>query len=152
MAELKQRITERLNGICDQFIKEKIGNVELTLMPPKDKVPIITRINYNESDDAFEIFFNECENYKYNSKNNVDFLEDQFGHLMAIRIRDFSNLELGTIMIDVLATIENEIQQVSLKLLKKQDILNKVIDKRKLIFLDTMVKEDYKEIKNAYVK
>ena len=152
MTEINQKMKKRLDVICDQFIEEEIGSTKLKLMPPKDKVPIISKLKYEKGNDAFEIYFNECDNYKYNTKNDVDFLEDQSGHLMAIRIRNFSKLDIESIKINVQTTIENEIQAVSMEIKTKPDILNNVIDKRKLMFLDSVVKQDYKELRQEYVR
>jgi len=149
---IDQTIRKRLDVICDQFIEETIGTAKLKLMPPKDKVPIISKLHYEKSDDAFEIYFNECNDYKCKTKENVDFLEDQSGHLMAIRIRNFSKLDIENIKLNVLTTIENEIQAVSMEITTKPDILNNVIDKRKLMFLDTVVKQDYNDLRKEYVK
>jgi hypothetical protein len=129
------------------FIKEKIGKNELSLMLPKDKVPIISSFNYDKNKDTFEIYFKKHYDYKSKIKNGVEFLEDNFGHLMAIRILYFSKLDVDSIKLNILASIKNEIEQVSMELRTKNDILDNVIDKRKLMFLDNLVKYDYKVIK-----
>ena len=147
MKDINQLMNSRLDVICNQFIKEKIGENELKLMPPRDKIPIITRFNYDKNEDTFEIYFNECNKYVIKTKDVIDFLEDSAGHLMAIRIRNFSKLDVGGIGLNVLTSIENEIELLTIELTKKQDILNNVIDKRKLMFLDGLVKNDYKELR-----
>jgi len=152
MNEINQKIKKRLDIICDQFVEEEIGTTKLKLMPPKDKVPIISKLQYEKNDDAFEIYFNECNDYYYKTKNDIDFLEDKSGHLMAIRIRNFSKLDIESIKLSVLTTIENEIKSVSMEIRVKPDIINNVIDKRKLMFLDSVVKQDYKELKQEYIK
>jgi hypothetical protein len=152
MTEINQKIKKRLEIICDQFIEEKIGTTKLKLMPPKNKVPIISKLHYEKSDDAFEIYFDECDDYRCKPENNIDFLEDKSGHLMAIRIRNFSRLDIEGIRLSVLTSIENEIKSVTMETTTKLDILNNVIDKRKLMFLDSVVKQDYKELKKEYVK
>lgn len=142
----------RLEVICNQFIEEDIDSAKLNLMPPKDNVPIISRMYYTKESDTFEIYFNECNNYKPKERNDIIFLEDDIGHLMGIHIRNFSKLNIDNIKLDVLTTIENEIKQVSMELYSKRDILNNVIDKRKLMFLDTVVKNDYKDLRKEFVE
>lgn len=152
MATINQKIEKRLDLLCDQFMEEHIGTAKLKLMPPKDRVPIISRIHYAKDSDTFEIYFKECDNYICKTNNTIDFLEDRSGHLMAIHIRYFSKLNAESIMLNVLTTIENEIKQVSMAFTAKQDILSNVIDKRKLMFLNDMVKDDYKELRREFVK
>jgi hypothetical protein len=147
MNEINQLMNKRLEVICNQFIKEKIGENELNLMPPRDKIPIISRFYYDENENTFEIYFNECNEYVCKTKSGIDFLEDKSGHLMAIRIRNFSKLDVEGIRLNVLTSIENEIELLSVELTKKQNILNNVIDKRKLLFLDELVKHGYEELR-----
>ena len=151
MAEMKKSIQNRLDVICDQFITEKIGENEIKLMPPKDKIPIISRFFYEKSDDAFEIYFNECNDYVCKTKNGIEFLEDKSGNLMVIRILNFSQLEVERIKLAVLTSIENEIEHVTMELKQKKNILKNVVDKRKLMFLDDMVKNEYKELRKEFL-
>jgi len=152
MNKANQLMEKRLDVICNEFIKEKIGESELSLMPPIDKVPIISGFSYDKTGDTFEICFKDCNDCVLKAKNGIEFLEDQSGHLMAIRILHFSRLDVDSIRLDILASIENEIEHVSMELITKRDILNNVIDKRKLMFLDNLVKHDYKELKREFVK
>ena len=153
MNALKNKIEKRLEVICNQFIEEHIGDAKLKLMPPKDNIPIIKNIYYEKNTDIFKIYFNEEYNYHtIKSKSNIDFLEDQLGHLMAIHIKNFSKLNIENIMLNIFTTIKNEIEQVSLQLIAKHDILNNVIDKRKLMFLNDVVKNNYNELRREYVE
>jgi len=151
MMEINHMIEKRLELICNQFIEEEIGSTKLNIMPPKENVPIISRLHYEKSTDTFEICFNECNDYNLKTKEGIDFLEDKKGHLMGIHIRRFSELDIGNIKLDVLTTIENEIKGLSIELNAKRDILNNVIDKRKLMFLDQVVKDDYEKLKREFV-
>jgi len=148
MNRINQLMNRRLNVICNQFIKERIGESELTLMPPKSKVPMINNFNYDAKQDIFEINFKECNDCNQKTKNGIDFFENQLGHLVAIRIRNFSKLDVKEIKLNVLSSIKNEIEHLSLELIQKRNILDNVIDKRKLMFLDNLVKHDYKELKS----
>ena len=149
--EINHMIEKRLELICNQFIEEEIGSTKLNIMPPKENVPIISRLHYEKSTDTFEICFNECNEYNLKTKGGIDFLEDNNGHLMGIHIRGFSKLDIENIKLDVLTTIENEIKGLSIELNAKRDILNNVIDKRKLMFLDQVVKDDYEKLKREFV-
>lgn len=151
MNEVKQKIQKQLNIICDQFIEEEIGSAKLNLMPPIDKVPIITNMKYEKEKDTFEIYFSECDEPKIKSKENIDFFEDQYGHLIAIHIRRFSKLNIDQIKINVITTIKNEIKQAEIAM-KQSNIPDNIIDKRKLMFLNAIVRENYNELKTAYVK
>jgi len=145
-------MNRRLDVICNQFRKEKIGENELNLMLPKDEVPIINHFYYEKMDDAFEIYFTNCNDLVCRRKNDIDFLEDKYGHLVAIRIRNFSKLNVDSIRLNILTSIENEVEHLSIELTKKQNILNNVIAKRKLMFLGNLVKHDYKELRKGIVK
>jgi len=151
MAKINQRMGKRLNVICNQFREEQIGDAKLNLMPPIDKIPIISRMHYNRDNDRFEIYFDECDKYIHKLKNGVDFLEDETGRLMAVYILNFSQLDIDNIKLDVFTSIENEIERLSMELSAKKDILNNVIDKRKLMFLDTVVKNDYNDLRKEFV-
>lgn len=152
MQTINQKMEKSLGLICNQFVEEHIGTAKLELMPPQDKIPIISRIHYERSTDTFGIYFDECSNYNCKTKDNIDFLEDQSGHLMAIHIREFSRLDVESIKLNVLTTIENEIQEVTMEFTARQDIINNVIDKRKLMFLNNIVKDDYKDLIKEYIK
>ena len=152
MEDINKKMEKRLEIICNEFVEEQIGNAKLQLMPPKDKIPIIKDMHYEKDIDTFKIYFDKCDEYHYKFGTNIDFLENRLGHLMAIYIKNFSKLDIDSIKLNVYTTIKNEIQQVSMEFTAKQDILNKVIDKRKLMFLDNIVKDNYKELKRQFVK
>jgi len=151
MAEINQMIGKRLELICNQFIEEEIDSAKLNIMPPKESVPIISRLNYEKSTDTFEIYFNECNDYNLKTNGDIDFLENNNGHLMGIHIRGFSKLDIENIKLNVLITIKNEIEQLSIELNAKRDILNNVIDKRKLMFLDQVVKDNYDDLRKEFI-
>jgi hypothetical protein len=118
-------------------------------MPPKDKVPNITHINYEKANDFFEISFKEAAN-EYQNGNGIDFSKDDTGCLLATRIKNFSTLDDESNMENVILTIEKEMEYLSENINSKPYIVNYIVDKRILIFLKTLIKYYYFEIKRKY--
>jgi hypothetical protein len=152
MNNITEKIEKRLDLIFNQFIEEKIGSSHVNLMPTKDKIPVLQSLRYDEQDDALEIFFKDCDNQNLKRKENVDFIEDSSGALAAIRIRQFSKMDAESIKFNIYTTIENEIAALSMEITSKKNIQDNVVDKRKLMFLDDILKQDYGELKKEFVR
>ena len=150
MTEIENKIKDSLNSFCDRFITEKIGSSKLVLMPPKYKCPKITYVNYEKDVDTFEIRLNK-DFTQYINGNAIDLSKDDNGHLAAIRIKNFSNLDKKYLMGNAIATIEKEIERLSKNIDIEQDIANCVIDKRILLFIRVLIKKNYYELKKAYL-
>jgi hypothetical protein len=152
MNAIAKKIERRLEVIFNQFIEEKVGTSHLNYMPTIDKVPVISKLNYDKDEDAFEVYFKECDDCTLTTKGPVDLLEDKEGHLAAIRIKTFSRLNIDNIKINVLTTIQNEIKELSMEINTKKDIPNNIVDKRKLMFMSNILQHDYKDLKAEFVK
>jgi hypothetical protein len=152
MNGVTKKIEKRLDVIFNQFIEEKIGSSRVNLMPTKDKIPVLKSLSYNKDDDALEVTFKDCDNCNLRQKGNVDFIEDISGDLAAIRIRQFSNLDAESIKINIYTTIENEIEALSMEITSKRNIQDNIVDKRKLMFMDNILKHDYKELKKEFIR
>ena len=152
MNGITKKIEKRLDVIFNQFIEEKIGTSHVNLMPTKDKIPVLKRLGYSKSDDALEVVFKECGDCTLKQKGNVDFVEDNSGGLVSIRIRQFSKLDAESIQINVYTPIKNEINALSLEITSKNNIQDNVVDKRKLMFMDNILKHDYKELKREFIR
>ena len=144
----KKEINDKFTTIFNNFYEESIGNSKVNVMPTYDKIPEIKKIGYNKQNDTFEVIFSE-----YNSSNseevkddNVTFIENQEGHLMAIIIHQFSKIK--TIIIEITTSIKNEIEKVSMQLKTKDtNIPDSIVDKRKLMFMDEILKMDSSTLK-----
>jgi hypothetical protein len=152
MNGIAKKMEKRLDVIFNQFIEEEIGTSHVNLMPTKDKIPVLKSLGYNKSDDALEVFFKDCADCNLKQKGNIDFIEDKSGKLVAVRIRQFSKLDADNIKINVYTTLENEIGELSLEIISKNNIQDNVVDKRKLMFMGNILKHDYKELRKEFVR
>jgi len=151
MNEIDKIMNDRLKLIFNQFIEEKVGDKELQLMPPKDMIPVVSGFRRIPESDAVEISFSECEDCVTRKEDDVEFIEDKRGRLTSIRIYQISLLNEEKIRISVLMTIENEIKQVGMQIQRKEDVPNKLVKKRKLMFLDELVKGNYTQLQSVAI-
>jgi len=142
---IKQLLSNQLKNVCDQFMQEKVDSVQLNLMPPKDKTPEINNVDYLQSIDAFEIRLKENIN-DYNNINGLDISKDNNGHLEAVRINKFSYID-DDIRKKLISAIKNEIDNLSDYINTKPDIVNYIVDKRILLFLEFLIGNYYSELK-----
>ena len=136
------------NNVYNTFSNEIIGNNAIKVMPPIDRKPQIERISYDKLKDVFEIVF------KYDvpkpemtkNKGNVSFIENKNGDLLAVQISNFSSMNIGKMKIVITSSIENKIKELSLEIKQKENITANIVDKRKLQFINNVIKTDYKTI------
>ena len=149
--QIKQRLSDSLRWICDQFMQEKIHSAKLNLMPPRDKVPEIYSLDYENIKDVFTISIKEKAN-NYINGNGIDFSKNDNGHFAAARIKKFSLLDNKSLMGNLISTIEKEKKLLSENIETKPDIVDYVVDKRILIFLELLIKKYYADLKRLYIK
>ena len=52
-----EKANDKLQIVFNQFVEEKIGNSQIKMMPPSEKIPVIEKFNYDTTGDIFEIVF-----------------------------------------------------------------------------------------------
>ena len=144
-----EKANDKLQIVFNQFVEEKIGNSQIKMMPPSEKIPVIEKFNYDTTGDIFEIVFKYTENIVpvEKRKGYVSFLEYN-KQLVAIHIHSFSQLEISSIKMDAITSIKNEIKSLVLAIKRKESISNNIIEKRKLEFAEKVVNEDFEKMKN----
>ena len=148
--QIKKILSDDFNRIFDQFMQEKVDTAMLFLMPPKDKVPEIDDVKYLQALDAFEILIKK-DHDNYINGNGIDFSRDDNGRLTAVRIKKFSHLDDKKIRGNLISTIEKEKELLCENIETKPDIVNYVVDKRILVFLELLIKKYYTELKKVYL-
>jgi hypothetical protein len=143
-----EAIEKKFNDMYDKFSNENIGNSKLKMMPPINDKPRIERISYDKNTDVFEIAFKleDPNNIIKKNRNNVFFIENKNGELLAMQIIGFSKMNVERIKVTITTSIENEIKSVALEIKAKKNIANNISEKRKLQFINELIKTSYKEI------
>lgn len=141
-----EKYNENFDKIYNSFSKETVGNNQIKLMPPLSNKPKIQRLSYDKEKDVFEIVFKFDNASRTKKSDNVIFVENNNGELLAVQITSFSKLKVEKIKISIKSTLDAKIQQLSLYIQKKERIVENIIDKRKLNFVKSVIQNDYNEI------
>lgn len=141
-----EKYNENFDKIYNSFSKETVGNNQIKLMPPLSNKPKIQRLSYDKEKDVFEIVFKFDNASRTKKSDNVIFVENNNGELLAVQITSFSRLKVEKIKISIKSTLDAKIQQLSLYIQKKERIVENIIDKRKLNFVKSVIQNDYNEI------
>jgi hypothetical protein len=144
-------IEKTIQKYFETFIIETVNGIQIKTLPTKDKVPIVEQYGYDESLDIFEIIFKKCDQNDIikKVKDFIIFIESKKGELLAIQIVEFKKHRIEKIKVTVNASINNEIQDLQMELSANQniDISNTIIEKRKLEFLNDVIKNNLDEMR-----
>ncbi|MCR5189211.1 MAG: hypothetical protein K6C97_09770, partial [Treponema sp.] len=118
-----EKYNENFDKIYNSFSKETVGNNQIKLMPPLSNKPKIQRLSYDKEKDIFEIVFKFDDAATTKLSDNVIFVENINGELLAVQITSFSKLKVEKIKISIKSTLDAKIQQLSLYIQKKERIV-----------------------------